>query len=210
MPERRCLVTRESKPTAGLIRFVVSPDGEVVPDLAENLPGRGLWLTAERAIVTTACRKGAFAKAAKRAVSAPETLPDLVERLLARRCVELVSLARRAGHVAAGHRAAEEAVTGGKCRLLLIASDSTGRDAAELARKAPDGTTIGRQLSSAELGQALGRDMMVFAALSDGGLTERLVRELARLGGFRPAAQAHPETQTQDDVPGGERRRTNG
>jgi predicted RNA-binding protein YlxR (DUF448 family) len=193
-----------------MIRFVVAPDGTVVPDLAENLPGRGLWLTAERAIVTTACRKGLFAKAAKRAVTAPETLPDRVESLLVRRCVELLSLARRAGLVAAGHRAVEEAVAGGRSRLLLIASDSTGRDAAELAQKAPGGTTTGRQLSSAELGQALGRDMMVFAALSDSGLTERLMRDLARLGGFRPAPGAREGTSTVDEAPARKARRTNG
>lgn len=195
MPERRCLVTRESKATAGMIRFVVGPDGTVMPDVAEKAPGRGLWLTAERGIVTTACRKGLFAKAAKRAVTAPDTLPDQVESLLARRCVELLSLARRAGLAVAGHRAAEAAVTAGECRLLLIASDSSGRDGEELAEKAKASARRGapevrvaRALSSAELGRAFGREMMVFAALAPGRLTERLIRETARLEGFRPGS----------------------
>jgi predicted RNA-binding protein YlxR (DUF448 family) len=43
--ERMCALTRAIAPRAELVRFVASPDGEVVPDLKECLPGRGMWLT---------------------------------------------------------------------------------------------------------------------------------------------------------------------
>ena len=79
-PERRCIVTRASGPKAGLIRFVAAPDGEIVPDLAGRLPGRGIWVSADAAVLRQAARKGHFARAAKRQVRVP---PDLVERHLA-------------------------------------------------------------------------------------------------------------------------------
>ncbi|MEE3101075.1 MAG: DUF448 domain-containing protein, partial [Pseudomonadota bacterium] len=64
-PERRCIVLGESGPTDGLIRFVVGPDGDVVPDLAERLPGRGMWLTSSREVLDQAIRTRAFARAAR-------------------------------------------------------------------------------------------------------------------------------------------------
>ena len=84
-PERRCIATGEVQPKAGLIRFVVGPDGTVVPDLAEKLPGRGIWVAANRASLTKAVKKKLFARAAKQSVSVPETLVEDVERQMARR-----------------------------------------------------------------------------------------------------------------------------
>ncbi|MEM6662503.1 MAG: DUF448 domain-containing protein, partial [Pseudomonadota bacterium] len=45
-PERRCIATGETGATDRLIRFVLAPEGGLVPDLAARLPGRGAWLTA--------------------------------------------------------------------------------------------------------------------------------------------------------------------
>ena len=101
-PERRCLVTGETGPKAGLVRFVVGPDHSVVPDVAGKLPGRGMYVTASRPILEQA-RKGQFARAAKAPVTVPDALADEVERLLAHRVVELVSLARKAGVAIAGY-----------------------------------------------------------------------------------------------------------
>ena len=70
-PERRCIVTRAVQPRAGLIRFVAGPDDVVVPDLAEKLPGRGMWVSADAAALGQAAKKGHFARAAKRPVKAP-------------------------------------------------------------------------------------------------------------------------------------------
>ena len=96
-PERRCIVSGESGPRATLIRFVVGPDATIVPDLAGKLPGRGIWVTADRAALERAVSKRLFARAARQPVTVPEGLPDLIERLAARRLVELVSLANKAG-----------------------------------------------------------------------------------------------------------------
>ncbi|HVG47675.1 MAG TPA: DUF448 domain-containing protein, partial [Rubellimicrobium sp.] len=108
-PERRCLVTSETGPKSGLVRFVVGPDGSIVPDIAGKLPGRGLYVTASRPILEQA-RKGQFARAAKAPVTVPEDLADEVERQLAHRVVDLVSLARKAGLAIAGFEKVKEAL----------------------------------------------------------------------------------------------------
>jgi len=182
--ERRCIVTRESGPRDGLIRFAVGPDGEVVPDLAERLPGRGLWLTARRDIVRAAVTRRAFGRAARRAVSVPEDLPDRLEALLARRCIEQLGLARRAGSAVFGHRACEEAVRAGNAAVLLTAAESVGRDARELAARMTREAHL-RVLTGEELGAAFGRDHLVHVAVLKGRLADSLVRDIRRLAGFR-------------------------
>jgi predicted RNA-binding protein YlxR (DUF448 family) len=194
--DRRCVVTRRSGDRYGLIRFVVGPDGAVVPDLAETLPGRGLWLTAHRDIVATAVAKGLFARAVRRPVAADPDLADRLEALLARRCIELLGFARRAGLVDVGHQKVAEALRRGKVALLLRAADSDGRDGRDLARKA-GGAPVVSVLTGTELGTALGRDHVVHVALGEGRLTDSLLRECRRLEGFRAGAPA-----VESDSPG--------
>ena len=98
--ERRCIATGDHAPKTGLIRFVVGPEGEVVPDLLNRLPGRGIWVSADRAALEKAAGKGLFSRAAKAAVKVPDGLVARVEQALAARVVELISLARRAGQAA--------------------------------------------------------------------------------------------------------------
>src|SRR5262249_62338027 len=101
-PLRQCAVTRAKKPPEELIRFVAGPDGAVVPDLARHLPGRGVWVDATYAAVAAAVRQKTFARSLKRQLSVPADLPARVERLMARRLSEALSLANKAGLVVAG------------------------------------------------------------------------------------------------------------
>ena len=99
--ERKCIVTGEVQPKAGLIRFVIGPDNQVVPDILGKLPGRGIYVTADRAILEQA-RKGQFSRSAKQAVTVPDGLLDEVERQIARRTVDLIALTRKAGRAVCG------------------------------------------------------------------------------------------------------------
>lgn len=183
---RRCIVTRETGPREGLIRFVVAPDGTLTPDLAETLPGRGLWVAARRSALERAVAKKLFARAAKRAVNVPADLVPRLEMLLAARAVGLLGLANRAGQLAAGATRVREWLRAGKAAILLAASDSDGRDGAELRRMAGDLPEI-RALSGAEMGRAVGRERMVHMAVAPGRLAEALRREAGRLDGVRSA-----------------------
>jgi uncharacterized protein len=181
---RKCIVTGEERPKSELIRFVVGPDFTVVPDLEERLPGRGLWLSADRSVVNTAAGKRFFAKAARQKVDVPGDLADRVEVLLAGRVMNLIGLARRAGNVISGYEKVRAFQKEGRKGVLLAASDGArgGRD--KLLSASPDRTGLDA-LSSSELGHALGREQVVHAIVTPGALAEQIRREMERLKGFR-------------------------
>ncbi|MDW4549208.1 RNA-binding protein [Defluviimonas sp. D31] len=182
-PERRCIVTGDVQPKAGLIRFVVSPDGQVVADLAGKLPGRGIWVTADRAAIQKAAAKGLFSRAAKAPVTVPADLADLVEAAVARRVVDLVSLARKAGRAVAGFEKVKGWLAEGRAKVLLQASDGSERGKGKLWT--PEGGRWFGCLTSSELGLAFGRDSVIHGALAAGGLSARVVEEAAKLSGLR-------------------------
>lgn len=190
-PLRRCIATSALKSKSELVRFVISPEGVVVPDITERLPGRGLWLTASRDIVASASAKGLLAKAARAAVTAPADLADQVEGLLARRCRDLLGVARRAGQATAGFEKVRAWLAGGKAGLLLEASEGSADGRRKLRALAGDVPVIG-VLRGDELGPALGRDHAVHVAVKAGKLAEMLMREAARLSGFRKPAVSNP------------------
>lgn len=188
-PERRCIATGESGGTEGLIRFVLSPDGHAVPDLAGKLPGRGAWLTARRDLVERAVKKNLFSRAFRQPVKVDPDLPDLLERLLAQRLVETISLARRAGAAITGAEKVRARIVSGQAAVLVQASDGAADGIEKLKRLADaagggDITHI-RLLTAAELGLAFGRDFAIHAALDAGGFAVRACAEAARLSGLR-------------------------
>lgn len=184
-PERRCVVSGEVQPKAGLIRFVLSPDGVVFPDLAEKLPGRGIWVTADRDLIAKAAQKGLFARAAKAPATVPDALVEMVVSGQARRVVDLISLVRKAGYSVCGFEKVKGWLADGKARVLFQASDGSERGKGKLWT--PEGGRWFGCLTANELGQAFGRDSVVHAALAAGGLTKRVVQEAAKLNGLRKA-----------------------
>ena len=183
-PERRCIATGEVQPKAGLIRFVVGPDGAAVPDILGKLPGRGIWVSADRAALDKAVAKKLFSRSAKQSVSVPETLADDVERQIAARLVELISLARKAGQAVAGYEKVKSWLATGEAAVLIQASDGSSRGKSKLSSPPGKGTYIG-WLTADELGLAFGREHVIHGALSTGGLSKRVVEEAARLKGLR-------------------------
>ncbi len=181
---RRCIVTRESLPRERLVRFVVGPDQVVVPDVAGKLPGRGLWLSARRDMVSRACAGNLFAKAARSPVRVPGDLAQQVENLLARRCLEFVGLARRAGQAVAGFEKVRAVLSRDCAGALLSAADGAdgGRD--KLGALRPDVARVDI-LTGTELGEVFGRETTVHAAVVKGNIADRLVVEATRLAGFR-------------------------
>jgi uncharacterized protein len=188
-PMRRCIGTMTVRPRRELLRFVVAPDGMLVPDVEGRLPGRGLWLTPRRDIISQAAAKKVFSRAARQPVIVPEDLAQRTETLLARRCGELVGLARRAGAAVAGYEKVREALRAGRVGVLLAASDGAANGRDKLRALAPALPLI-EVLTGAELGAAFGRDHTVHGAVAPGRLAEHLLRESARLAGFRTATPA--------------------
>jgi uncharacterized protein len=186
-PQRRCIASGAIGDRSRLLRFVVSPDGELVPDVASDLPGRGLWLTPRRDIVERAVATRRFGRAARRPVSIPPGLADRVEVLLAQRCCDTIGLARRAGLAVAGFQKVREAVRARKATLLLSALDGAAGGRAKMRALGRD-LPLARVLTAAEMGAVFGRDRVVHVALGGGGLSSRLIADAEKLAGFRSGA----------------------
>ena len=183
-PERRCLATGAVRPKAELVRFVVGPDGKVVPDVAGKLPGRGLWLTARRDIVAAAVTKRLFARAARQPVTVDDDLAERVGALLAARCCDQIGLARRAGRAVIGFAKVEAALAAGKAAVLVAAADGAADGRSKLRALAP-GLPLVELFTAAELGAAFGREYIVHAALAPGRIAQAFVADATRLAGFR-------------------------
>lgn len=181
--ERRCIATGEVQVKGGMIRFVVAPDGGLVPDVLEKLPGRGIWVSCERAALQKALKKGLFSRAAKVSVRVPDDLLDEVERQLSLRLVGLISLARKSGGAVAGFEKVKSWLASGEAKVLLQAYDGSQRGKNKL--RTPEGGRFFGVLSAAELGFAFGRESVIHGALAAGGLTTRVVEEATRLSGLR-------------------------
>jgi predicted RNA-binding protein YlxR (DUF448 family) len=162
---------------------VVGPDGQVVPDILEKLPGRGMWVSAERSILLKA-GKGQFARSAKAQVSVPDGLADEVERQIARRVTDLIAMARKAGLAVCGFEKVKGWLAGGEhVRVLLQANDGSARGKAKLWT--PEGARYFDCLTAQELGLAFGRETAIHGALATGGLSDRVVEEATKLRGLR-------------------------
>ena len=181
--ERKCIVSGEVTPKAGLIRFVVGPDDRIYPDVLGKLPGRGMYVTADRAMLEAAT-KGQFSRSAKKAVSVPEGLVDEVERQLCRHTIDLIALTRKAGRAVCGFEKVKGWLAGGEnVRVLLQASDGSERGKAKLWT--PEGARYFGCFTSEELGLAFGRGSAIHGALSNGKLSNRVVEEATKLRGLR-------------------------
>ena len=183
-PNRRCIATGESLPIARLIRFVVGPENVLIPDVEGRLPGRGLWLSAERSMIETAASKRMFAKAARGNVTVAADLADKVADLLKRRCLNHLGLARRPGLVAAGAEKVRAQIATGRTAALCEAADGSSPERLKIVALAPDVPVVD-VFTGAELGAALGRDVAVHVALLPGRLTAMLLEDAARYRGMR-------------------------
>jgi uncharacterized protein len=191
--ERRCILSGEIMPDNRLVRFVADPDGQVVPDAAAKLPGRGLWVTATRAAVTQAVEKKLFARAAKAPVIAQPDLADRAEKALVARMLGDLGIARRSGSLVMGFDNVLRELDGPRPPALMIEAQDGSKDGKRKLYNAAHARGLKPMvldcLVSAELGLALGRENVIHAAVRPGGLAERLVFDAERLKGFRSPAE---------------------
>ncbi len=166
---RLCLATREVKPIEDLMRYVVGPDGTIVPDIARKLPGRGAWISANRAALDYAIERRLFARAFHGKGMVDLKLPDLVERLLLKSALDALSMANKAGQVVTGYEKVKAAFATGKVSVLLdakdAASDGTRKLTAALESGNFDEPARIKLFSGEQLDLALGRPNVVHAAL---------------------------------------------
>ena len=203
-PVRRCALTRARRPKEDLVRFVLGPDGIVVPDLKEKLPGRGVWLTAAHDIVAEGAKRNVFARALKTQAKASPDLADLVGRLLSEAALGAFALANKAGEVVFGHAKVEEVLAKAPVLALLHAREAAEDGCRKLdgkARAARAGAPIPAicGLGTDELGLASGRTNVIHAALIQGGAARRFLAAAQRLERYRKGSAAFtPEVKDTD------------
>jgi predicted RNA-binding protein YlxR (DUF448 family) len=191
--ERLCVATRTVRPVSDLIRFVVGPEGDAVPDVKHRLPGRGVWVTATQEALDEAIRRKAFARGFKREVRLPSDLVARTERQLERAALDALAIAGKAGLVVAGFAKAEAALERGNATALLHAAEASPEGIRKLdsaLRRGPGGPlpVIGF-LTSAQLDLALNRPNVIHAALLAGPVSETFLARCRRLERFRAGDQ---------------------
>ena len=194
-PIRRCALTRATRPKDELLRFVLGPDGTIVPDLKEKLPGRGVWLTAAHDSVAEAVKRKVFARSLKAEAKVPEGLADTVDRLLVDAALAALGLTNKAGEVVFGAAKVEDAIGRGRVLALVHA-----REAADDGCRKLDGKFRGmgaetpvpavRVFTTDELGLASGRTNVIHAALIQGGAALRFLAAASRLERYRNGSVA--------------------
>ena len=196
---RLCVATRIERSPADLIRFVAGPDRVIVPDLARRLPGRGVWVSADRKSVERAVASRAFAKSLKSKVEVGSDLPDRVEALMLKRVIDALSLANKAGAVTTGFEKISRRLAGGDVAALLHGSDAATDGCEKLDRKlraisagsgqggrnTPGSGPIVAVLTVEQMSLAIGRPNVVHAALNKGGASDRFLTEAGRLERYR-------------------------
>ena len=198
--ERRDLVSHEVMDESRLIRFVAGPDGQVVPDLGRKLPGRGLWVEASRASVETAVKKNGFTRSAKTKLTASADLADVVERLLMKRCLDQLGLARREGVLISGFEKSAANLRAGKVAWVIEAADGSADGRGKILALARHQTAkICGAFTVDDLSLALGLENAIHAVLLAGGRAERWTIEVERLAGFRPLRPAHWDLPRDED-----------
>ncbi len=187
--ERRDIVSGAVMEEDRLVRFVAGPDGVVTPDLARKLPGRGIWVAADRDSVETAVKKNLFSRSAKAKLTASADLADQVEALLRRRLLDGLGLARRGGDIISGFEKVLASIRGGRAAWLVEASDGAAdgrRKLLSACRTSPSPPQLIGVFSSAELGLALGGENVIHTAFLAGRASGHWTRDVRRLAGFRP------------------------
>jgi len=187
--ERQCCLTREVRPAAELIRFVVSPDGELVPDIDAKAEGRGVWVTATADAVAEAQKKRAFAKSLKEEIRVPDDLAGLTRRRLEQKLLGALGLARKAGQIITGATRVKAALQAGEASALLTATDAAPDGRQKMLgslRALENGDAIPHLelLSSTQLGLALGLDNVIHGALTKGAAAQSALARALRLARF--------------------------
>ena len=200
--ERLCVATRSVRPVSDLIRFVVGPGGEAVPDIKCKLPGRGVWVTATKEALEEAIKRKAFARGLKRDVRLPTDLAVRTDRLLEQSVLDALAIAGKAGLVAAGFGKAATALEREDAVAVLHAADASPEGVRKLRAVVRHGSSrplpVIEFLTSAQLDLALGRPNVVHAALLAGPACDTFLARLRRLERFRAG---DPSARTGDGKP---------
>ncbi len=187
-PVRQCAVTRETFEMTQLVRFVLNPDGMVVPDIKKQLPGRGVWVLAQIDKVELAIKRHVFSKAFRQSVKVPENLADEVNRLLRMSVIQRLALSNKAGLVTIGFEKVSSVLNKKNIIALIHATTASAESCKKLdnkfysvQNKKNKNIKLVNCFDSDELSSALGRTNVMHIALETGGASLSFLENASQL-----------------------------
>ena len=183
-PQRTCLGCRQVKDQAQLIRFVRSPDGDVLADLKGRLPGRGAYLCNSRDCLETAVSRKQFDRTFRQTCQATtvDHLVDCIAQELLAHMASLLGMARKSAQFVSGGNAVQDALSRRKpLAVVVLARDVSPQIGEKVRRKAEAQNVVTTKLfDKLELGRILGRAQRSVVGLPDGKLAEAFLNDLLR------------------------------
>ncbi|WP_375701519.1 RNA-binding protein [Bartonella sp. AA81SXKL] len=207
MNERTCIVTRKNASAQTLIRFVIGPNNQIVPDLKSNLPGRGVWVSSRRSAIEEAIRKKAFNKSFKTDVEVASNLAHIVDTLLLKAALGSLSIARKAGAVVMGATKVDAAIRSGQVILVLHAKEATEDGKRKIAQaihtiqqKTNQDIKTTSLFTSYEMRVAFGANPVMHAALLNMKAAEGFLKTINKLIAYRDDKHSKPGEMTAQAV----------
>ncbi|MGD9637812.1 MAG: DUF448 domain-containing protein [Alphaproteobacteria bacterium] len=182
--ERKCIVTGASLTKEEMIRFVIDPKGEIIPDIYEKIDGRGFWVSASKTKIETAINKKLFAKASHKKVNASIDIIPLIEKLLKQKCLNLIGFSKKASSLIAGFEKVKVALKKREVYLLIIASNGKENGIKKISPFIEPDVPVINVFDSEELGHIIGKDDTVFIAIKKSTIAEKLFAEIKRFYNF--------------------------
>ena len=187
---RKCLVTGLTEEKKDLVRFVIGPDQNLVPDIDQNLPGRGYWVLAQRSIIEKALKKNVFLRIVKNKISIDPNLLKIIESQTTKKIINQISLSRKAGMAIFGFEKVKSALLNKNIGLLIQASDGSKREKQRIIT-ANTPSALNDCLSGAELGKAFGREKVIHCVILLSGFVENIVFNANRLNNLKNPVPQH-------------------
>lgn len=188
MNDRTCIITRNSGSKEHMIRFVLDYEGNVVPDIKANLPGRGVWITGEKTFIDKALKTKAFNRSFKKEVVAREDLASFTEKLLRRSALGNLAIARKAGKLVAGTSKIIQAIASWEIAMILHACSAAADSKRKIAQTLytqeqmhQETVPICSIFTQEELSVAFGDKFVIHCALLKSSIADSFMKKLQKL-----------------------------
>lgn len=187
-PQRSCLGCRTSKDKDLLLRFVLSPEMEILPDLENRLPGRGAYTCTDKNCLAKAIEQRQFKRSFKQDVTVMPAgqMVEFVRQQLHGRIIGLIGLANKAGFITGGGSMVMDALKGKKRPGLVIVATDVSEAIGEkiiysaAAHAVPHRTVVTKN----DFGAILGKAPRSAIAVASGGFVAQLVKAIDRYKNF--------------------------
>lgn len=181
-PQRTCVGCRLSRNRSDLLRFVLSPQQQLLVDYRQKLPGRGVYTCVDPSCVVRAVERKQFHRALK-VEKLDLDKAALVTRIAAeilQKIENLLGMARKSAQVVSGGEMVLNGLkTGGTYALVVMSQDISEGVAGKILRAAQkNNVDIFQALSKERMGKILGKGERSVAALVPGQLANAIRHEI--------------------------------